>query len=39
VSSTYVSKFENERIDVGNYPREDLIREVASVLDADEHEL
>jgi transcriptional regulator with XRE-family HTH domain len=33
VSFSYVSKIENEKIDFGNYPSEDLIRKIASVLE------
>ena len=36
VSSTYVSKIENEKIDFGEYPSEDSNRKLASVLEADE---
>lgn len=39
VSHTYVSKIENEKLDFGDYPSEDLIRKIAKALDADEDEL
>ena len=39
VSFTYVSKIENEKIDFGDYPSEDLIRKIASVLEVDEDEM
>ena len=39
VSFTYVSKIENEKIDFGDYPNEDLIRKLASVLEVDEDEM
>jgi HTH-type transcriptional regulator, competence development regulator len=38
ISHTYVSKIENERLDFGDYPSEDLIRKIAAALDADEDE-
>ncbi len=39
VSFTYVSKIENEKIDFGDYPSEDLIRKLASVLEVDDNEI
>ncbi len=39
VSFTYVSKIENEKIDFGDYPSEDLIRKLARALEVDEDEL
>ena len=39
VSFTYVSKIENEKLDFGDYPSEELIRKLAKALDADEDEL
>jgi HTH-type transcriptional regulator, competence development regulator len=39
VNFTYLSKVENEKLDFAQYPSEDLIRKMASVLDADENEL
>ena len=39
VSHTYVSKIENEKLDFGDYPSEDLIRKIAKALNADEDEL
>ncbi len=39
VSHTYISKIENEKLDFGDYPSEELIRKIAKALDADEHEL
>jgi HTH-type transcriptional regulator, competence development regulator len=39
VSFTYVSKIENEKIDFGDYPSEDLIRKIAQALDVDEDEM
>ena len=39
VSFTYVSKVENEKLDFGDYPSEDLIRRLAEALDADADEL
>jgi transcriptional regulator with XRE-family HTH domain len=39
VSHTYVSKFENKKLDFGDYPSEELIRKIAKALDADEDEL
>ncbi len=39
VSHTYVSKIENEKLDFGDYPSEDLIRKIAEALEADVDEL
>lgn len=39
VTFAYVSKVENERLDFGDYPSEDLIRKLAAALEADEDEL
>lgn len=39
VGFAYVSKVENERLDFGDYPSEDLIRKLADALSADEDEL
>jgi transcriptional regulator with XRE-family HTH domain len=39
VSFTYISKVENEKLDFGDYPSEDLIRKLAKALEADEGEL
>jgi len=39
VNFTYLSKVENEKLDFAQYPSEDLIRKIATVLDADENEL
>ncbi len=39
VSFTYISKVENEKLDFGDYPSEDLIRKLAKALGADESEL
>jgi transcriptional regulator with XRE-family HTH domain len=39
VSFTYVSKIENEKLDFGDYPSEDLIRKLAKALEAEEAEL
>jgi transcriptional regulator with XRE-family HTH domain len=39
VSFTYISKIENERLDFGDYPSEDLIRKLAIALTTDEDEL
>src|SRR3954470_15804035 len=39
VSFTYVSKIENEKLDFGDYPSEELIRRLAAALAADEDEL
>lgn len=39
VSFTYISKVENEKLDFGDYPSEELIRKLAKALDTDEGEL
>lgn len=39
VSFTYVSKIENEKLDFGDYPSEELICKLAIALDVDEDEL
>ena len=39
VNFTYLSKIENERLDFGDYPSEELICKLASALDVDEDEL
>jgi transcriptional regulator with XRE-family HTH domain len=39
VNFTYISKIENQKLDFGEYPSEDLIRKLAKVLEADEDEL
>src|SRR5436305_12795579 len=39
VSFTYISKIENEKLDFGDYPSEEMIRKLAKALDADEDEL
>jgi HTH-type transcriptional regulator, competence development regulator len=39
VSFTYVSRIENENLDFGPYPSDELIRKLAKALDADEDEL
>lgn len=39
VSFTYVSKIENEKLDFGDYPSEELIVKLARVLDTDPEEL
>jgi len=39
ISFTYVSKIENEKLDFGDYPSEELILKMAAALDADEDEL
>ena len=39
VSFTYVCKIENEKIDFGDYPSEDLVRKLAKVLEVDEDEM
>ena len=39
VTFTYISKIENERLDFGDYPSEELICKLASALDVDEDEL
>ncbi len=39
ISFTYISKIENERLDFGDFPSEDLILHLASALQADADEL
>jgi HTH-type transcriptional regulator, competence development regulator len=39
VSHTYVSKIENEKLDFGDYPSDELIRKLAKALAADEDKL
>lgn len=39
VNFTYLSKIESEKLDFAQYPSEDLIRKLASALDADLDEL
>ena len=39
VSHTYISKIENEKLDFGDYPSEELIRKIAKALAADVDEL
>lgn len=39
VSFTYISKIENDKLDFGDYPSEDLIQKLAAALGADEDEL
>jgi transcriptional regulator with XRE-family HTH domain len=39
VGFTYLSKVENERLDFGDYPSDDLIGRLAKALDGDEDEL
>lgn len=39
VNFTYISKIENEKLDFGDYPSEDLIIKIAKALDADADEL
>src|SRR5262245_5182972 len=39
VNFTYVSKIENEKLDFGDYPSEELIIRLAAALDADPEEL
>lgn len=39
VTFAYVSKVENERLDFGDYPSEELIRKLAGALETDEDEL
>ena len=39
VSFTYISKVENERLDFGDYPSEELICKLARALEVDEDEL
>ena len=39
VSFTYISRVENEKLDFGDYPSEELIVKIAKALDADADEL
>lgn len=39
VSFTYISKIENEKLDFGDYPGEDLIAKLAAALEVDADEL
>ena len=39
VNFTYISKIENEKLDFGDYPSEELIGKLAEALDGDEDEL
>jgi len=39
VTFTYISKVENEKLDFGDYPSEELIRKLAEALDTDVDEL
>lgn len=39
VNFTYISKIENEKLDFAQFPGEELIRKLASALEADEDEL
>ena len=39
VGFAYISKVENERLDFGDYPSEELIRKLSTALAADEDEL
>lgn len=39
VSHTYVSKIENEKLDFGDYPSEELILRIAAALETNEDEL
>jgi transcriptional regulator with XRE-family HTH domain len=39
VSFTYISKIENEKLDFGDYPGEDLIVKLATALEVDTDEL
>src|SRR5262245_6885868 len=39
VSFTYISKIENEKLDFGDYPSEELILKLAHALDGDPDEL
>ncbi len=39
VSFTYISKIENEKLDFGDYPSEELIRKLAEALETDVDEL
>jgi transcriptional regulator with XRE-family HTH domain len=39
VNFSYISKIENEKLDFGDYPSEELILKLAKILDADSDEL
>lgn len=39
VNFTYISKIENHKLDFGEFPSEDLIRKLATVLEVEEDEL
>lgn len=39
VTFAYISKVENERLDFGDYPSEELIRKLSAALSSDEDEL
>ena len=39
VNFTYISKIENEKLDFGDYPSEELILKLARILDADADDL
>jgi HTH-type transcriptional regulator, competence development regulator len=39
VNFTYISKIENEKLDFGDYPSEELILKLAKILDADADDL
>lgn len=39
VNFTYISKIENEKLDFGDYPSDDLIRKLAKALGADADDL
>lgn len=39
VNFTYISKIENEKLDFAQFPGEELIRKLATALEADEDEL
>ncbi|QDV56254.1 helix-turn-helix domain-containing protein [Rosistilla oblonga] len=39
VSFTYISKIENEKLDFGDYPSEELIRKLANALNTDADQL
>jgi len=39
VNFSYISKIENEKLDFGDYPSEELIHKLADALDGDEDEL
>ena len=39
VSFTYISKIENEKLDFGDYPSEELIRKLADALNTDADQL